>query len=149
MFNLQRSGHPSTPRSQSDSVSCFRSRTHRRCAQRGNTVEASRRHLADVPQAPALARANDTARADVRADGAARARDPARADLAARTGTRTRADARADDALARAGRSLRRCSLRTRRRGHRRRRGRRSCRDVPVGHPPKGTQKKSLDAAVA
>jgi len=79
----------------SQAVSCFRGRTHRRCAQRGNTVEASRR------AARASARAND-ARADDRADGAARARDAARVDLAARTGARTRADARADDAVARA-----------------------------------------------
>ena len=80
----------------SQAVSCFRGRTHRRCAQRGNTVEASRR------AARASARANDTARADDRADGAARARDAARVDLAARNGARTRADARADDAVARA-----------------------------------------------
>ena len=79
----------------SQAVSCFRGRTHRRCAQRGNTVEASRR------AARASARAND-ARADDRADGAARARDAARVDLAARNGARTRADARADDAVARA-----------------------------------------------
>jgi len=136
----------------SQSVSCFRGRTHRRCAQRGNTVEASRR------AARASARANDTARADVRADGAARARDPARADLArTRAGARTiagaRAGARADDAVARADRSprsrSRRCNLRTWRRGRRRRRGRRSCIETrPLARPPKGTQKKSLDAAV-
>jgi hypothetical protein len=124
----------------SQSVSCFRGRTHRRCAQRGNTVEASRR------AARASARANDTACADVRADGAARARDPARADLAARAGAGTRAGARtiagarADDAVARAGRSPRsrshRCSLRTWRRGRRHRRGRRSCRACPLATPP-------------
>jgi hypothetical protein len=98
MFNLQRTTiRPSKRhREVSQSVSCFRGRTHRRCAQRGNTVEASRR------AARASARANDTARADDRADGAARARDAARVDLAARTGARTRADARADDAVARA-----------------------------------------------
>jgi hypothetical protein len=98
MFNLQRTTiRPSKRhREVSQSVSCFRGRTHRRCAQRGNTVEASLR------AARASARANDTARADDRADGAARARDAAHVDLAARTGARTRADARADDAVARA-----------------------------------------------